>query len=172
MSTVTKIPIGYHCPECGHTTSCLYAEGEILEQEIPCGRYDCDAMAEIEPNRGSVAKVKIQRNRGGRWPVHSTAMAVSPEQIPEAEAHARSIGIPTEFDEDGCPILRSQKHKKEYAEAIGFYDLNGGYSDPQPGNKERWEDTEKDEYSYDDTEYDPITSEGMKELEEQNESQR
>lgn len=67
----------------------------------------------------------------GNWPLTSDAMGVHPTQITEAVDQARKAGIPTDFTRDGRPILTSPGHRKRYAEMRGFYDLNGGYSDPQ-----------------------------------------
>ena len=67
----------------------------------------------------------------GNWPMASDAAGVSPTQAQEAMAHATSIGIPTDFDRQGRAIFTSARHRKAYCEAIGLYDRNGGFSDPQ-----------------------------------------
>ena len=52
-------------------------------------------------------------------------------RVAEAEAHAESIGVPTEFDkESGDAIFRSRGHRKRYCRACGFHDKDGGYGDP------------------------------------------
>lgn len=66
-----------------------------------------------------------------RWPIHSTAMAVNPKQRDELQQYLASKGVQCEVDRDGCPVLTSPAHRKAVAEARGFYDRNGGYSDPQ-----------------------------------------
>jgi len=68
----------------------------------------------------------------GNWPMESDALGVNPEQIAEAEAHSREIGIPTRFTKEGCAVFESPQHRKRYAEALGYFDRNGGFSDPQP----------------------------------------
>ncbi len=71
-------------------------------------------------------------NTPGNWPMESDAMGVSPTQVVDAEKDAASIGIPTQFNkETGAAIFTSRKHRKQYCEAKGFFDRNGGFSDPQ-----------------------------------------
>lgn len=70
-------------------------------------------------------------HKAGNWPMCSDAVGVSPDQSSEAMEHAASIGVPTEFNSEGQAVFTSRKHRKKYCEAIGFYDRNGGYSDPQ-----------------------------------------
>ena len=63
--------------------------------------------------------------------MESDAAGVDVTQVNEAMAHSRSIGVPTDFNkETGAAIFTSKKHRKQYCEAIGLYDRNGGYSDP------------------------------------------
>lgn len=69
------------------------------------------------------------------WPILSDSIGVHPSQVKEAEEHAKKHGVPTEFTPDGRCILRNKQHRKAYAELIGHYDLNGGYSDPQRGGR-------------------------------------
>ena len=65
------------------------------------------------------------------WPLVSDAMAVLPEQIGEAMALDRQLGVQADFTKEGQPIFRSRGHRKEYCQAHGFFDRNGGYGDPQ-----------------------------------------
>ena len=66
-----------------------------------------------------------------RRPIHSDAAGVGVDQIAQARKHSEEIGIPTDFDSEGRAIFTSRKHRKEYCEAIGLYDKDGGYGDPQ-----------------------------------------
>ncbi|MDO8303434.1 MAG: hypothetical protein Q7T18_09350 [Sedimentisphaerales bacterium] len=72
-----------------------------------------------------------RRHTPGNWPMCSDAAGVAAHQVGEAVAHSRQIGIPTDFTEDGRAIFTSPGHRKRYCEAIGLYDRNGGYGDPQ-----------------------------------------
>ena len=85
--------------------------------------------------RDMVAEMKGFKNSPGAWPLYSDAAGVAPDQVKEAYEHSVRIGIPTEFTPDGRAIFRSRRHRKEYCEAIGLYDRNGGYGDPQRKGK-------------------------------------
>ena len=63
-------------------------------------------------------------------PIHSEAMGVHPEQIPEARRFCEMAGVKTDFDRTGRPIFRSRKHRKRYARAWNFHDRDGGDGDP------------------------------------------
>jgi len=71
------------------------------------------------------------RHPPGNWPMKSDAAGVAASQVKEAIEHSKTIGIPTDFTPDGRAIFTSAKHRKRYCEAVGLYDRNGGYSDPQ-----------------------------------------
>ena len=66
-----------------------------------------------------------------RWPIYSDAMAITPSQIPEAQAALAAAGVKTDYDSEGRPVLTDSAHRRAHSEALGFYDRNGGYSDPQ-----------------------------------------
>jgi hypothetical protein len=70
----------------------------------------------------------------GWKPLVSDALAVHPRQVQEAIADAAKKGVPTEFQKDGRPILRSREHRKAYMKAYGFFDKAAGYGDAQPGS--------------------------------------
>lgn len=69
---------------------------------------------------------------GAGWPMISEAAAINPEDVPREQARLKKRGIYTEYTPTGEPIFRSPSHRKAYCEAVGLYDRNGGYSDPQP----------------------------------------
>lgn len=75
---------------------------------------------------------KKPRRELAKWPLHSEAMAIDPEDIGYAKQVLREAGVKTEYDQIGRPILRDRQHRKEHAEAMGFYDRNAGYGDPTP----------------------------------------
>lgn len=81
--------------------------------------------------RGAARRVARNRKSSG-WPQHSIALAVHPKQIAKATAHSHKIGVPVTFDGQGNCILENRSHRKRYCEAIGAFDRNGGYGDPQP----------------------------------------
>ena len=92
---------------------------------------DPESNMKIEATRDLAAELGGARHRPGNWPMLSDAAGVSPDQVGEATRHSREIGIPTEFSRDGRAVFTDRAHRKKYCEAVGLYDRNGGYSDPQ-----------------------------------------
>jgi hypothetical protein len=68
------------------------------------------------------------------WPMRSDAFGVHPSQAAEAYRESVAAGVPTEFDpRTGQAVFRDRHHRKRAVEALSpMYDLDGGYSDPQP----------------------------------------
>lgn len=61
----------------------------------------------------------------GNWPKLSVALGVDPTQCLEAEKQAAELGIPTDFDrESGDAVIRSEKHLRKLAKALGFRSKN------------------------------------------------
>lgn len=73
-----------------------------------------------------------RQHSGEIWPMASYAAGVHHKQIPEMRAIDKKNGVPTEYTEDGDPILRGPRHRKKYLETHGLYDRNAGYTDPVP----------------------------------------
>ena len=70
------------------------------------------------------------RSGNSGWPMCSDGLAVWPSQVPEAEAHARKIGVPTEFDKrTGQCILTDRGHRARYLKANEVCDQDGGYKE-------------------------------------------
>ena len=82
---------------------------------------------------------KAQRSWGGfqsscpsNYPMKSDAMGVNPVQIPEAMAADNRLGIRIHYDPNtGQATYADKIQRKKHCEAHGFFDRNGGYSDPQ-----------------------------------------
>ena len=80
-------------------------------------------------NGRGFAKPKRRSSHAG-WPLRSDGLAVWPSQVQEAEAHARTIGVPTEFDKrTGQCILKDRRHRARYLKANGVCDKDGGYTE-------------------------------------------
>ena len=62
-------------------------------------------------------------------PIVSYALAVHPKQVKEAREDAVKKGVPTDYLDDGRPVFRSRKHRKDYFRAYGFYDRDAGIGD-------------------------------------------
>jgi hypothetical protein len=127
----------YYCysTDCGRQTERFYRMGEAPESFKHEGlTYTRDIQAEWSG----------RRNTGcANWPQVSDAMGVSHTQVKEAMADAAAMGVPTDFNSEGQAIFTSARHRKAYCEAYGYYDRNGGYSDPQRTGKvhrEQYED--------------------------------
>lgn len=90
-----------------------------------------------DQKKGAVVDLadKPRRRLGvAQWPMRSDAFGVHPDQAAEAYAESVKAGVPTEFDsKTGEAIFRSRGHRRRAVEALSpMYDLDGGYSDPQP----------------------------------------
>lgn len=111
----------FTCDKCGGYTE----EQRLMSESSKPKVCDCGDVMRRQFQAESPA------HRPGNWPMVSDAVGVNPDQSAAASEHARSIGIPTEFNSQGQAVFTSARHRKKYCEAIGFYDRNGGYSDPQ-----------------------------------------
>ncbi len=58
------------------------------------------------------------------WPIHSEALAYHPKQKKEAEAHLQKLGVPTQIDLMGRPILRDRSHRRNVLKALKLHDNN------------------------------------------------
>jgi hypothetical protein len=63
--------------------------------------------------------------------MNSDAMGVHPSQVKEARAADERLGVPIQYEKTGEAVYESASQRKKHCEAHGFYDRNGGYSDPQ-----------------------------------------
>lgn len=122
--------VPYICCSCDHEqdvelTGPLHKRPHVILCE-ECGER---ARYHFERQRG------IKYSKPGKWPMTSCAVGVGEEQREEAMAHARRIGIPTEFNKDGDAVFTSRGHRRKYCEAIGFFDRSGGYGDPQTADR-------------------------------------
>lgn len=112
--------------------------GELVE--ILMSRQEMSARqnenAEIQLEDGTLAERDFRAEfahvgtHPGNYPMESVAAGVNPKQIREAEEHSCKIGVPTYFSKRGDPIFRDRTHRRRYLRACGFFDRNGGYSDP------------------------------------------
>lgn len=101
----------------------------VGEKEVSKAQYD-------KATKSKVADLLQGHAPGGQhsagWPLYSDAVGVHPDQIPEAMAEARKHGVPTDFTPDGKVVFTSPGHRRDYCKLYGYFDLNGGYSDPSP----------------------------------------
>lgn len=118
----------YTCPTCGATTEKVRGMEEAHPRTVRC---ECGQRAE----RDFAAEQTGTDNRVWERTLWSEGLAVHPEQVPEAIAFNKRMGVPfTEYDADGRPGFRSRGHRRAYGKAWQAFDGDAGYSDPQPRN--------------------------------------
>ena len=86
------------------------------------------------PKTHEVEEVKLPTRAGRRkatYPLCSDTLGVHPDQRMDAVRESINLGVPTDFTPDGRAILESKGHRKRYAEALGYFDKDGGYGDPK-----------------------------------------
>lgn len=58
------------------------------------------------------------------WPIHSLALGYHHTQREEATAHLAKLGVPTEIDPQGRPVLRNREHRRALLKALKITDRN------------------------------------------------
>jgi hypothetical protein len=130
-----------------NTTTYLYRRvdnGDLVKVEMTFGELlERQQYGFIVLDDGLVAKRVIkeqpqppafQRKGIARWPLYSQAAGCLPKQVKSFREQAQKEGL---TGVDFCPktgdaIFESKGQRRKYLEARGFFDRNGGYSDPQP----------------------------------------
>jgi hypothetical protein len=77
-------------------------------------------------------ETQVEGNRPWSRPIKSIAMAVHPDQVQEAAEMDVKLGVPTEYTEDGRPILRDRDHRRRFMQAHGLFDRDAGFGDAAP----------------------------------------
>lgn len=71
----------------------------------------------------------------GNWPMTCEMSVVVPvAQVAAAKRKARAAGTDIDFKIEGGlakGVFESPGHRRQYCEAMGMYDMNGGHSDPR-----------------------------------------
>ena len=111
---------------------CYSHKEDVLERSFPFGKAPEVIRSQGKTYHRDFQAEHVKTRPPGNWPMESDSLGVDPSQIKEAEAESIRLGIPTRFTSDGCAVLESPSHRKRLAEAYGYFDRNGGYSDPQP----------------------------------------
>jgi hypothetical protein len=65
------------------------------------------------------------------WPMWSDNGGCHSEQIGEWSGTLEKHGVSADFRKDGAIKWESAAHRKKCCEALGMFDRNGGYGDPQ-----------------------------------------
>ena len=113
-------------------------DGEVVELFMPFAEHDRrvkDGKITLDDGRKAATHFNP---RGGistvpaNYPMTSSAAGVHPGQIKEHMEHLRSKGCgQVNHTKDGDIIFESKGQRKKVCEALGLYDRNGGFSDPQ-----------------------------------------
>jgi hypothetical protein len=70
------------------------------------------------------------------YPMVSSAAGVHPGQIKEHQAHLKAMGCGhVEHTKDGDLVFNDRTQRRRVCEALGLFDRNGGFSDPQPKHR-------------------------------------
>lgn len=84
----------------------------------------CEMFAYSKPPGGQ---------RPACWPMVCEAAGVHPSQRKEAYEASVKLGVPTDYNKEGDPIIRDRSHYKNYLTKVrGFFDRDAGYGDATP----------------------------------------
>ncbi len=119
--------------------------GEFVEQKFPIGtapesveiegkRFFRDRASDMAANQNGFI-MRSDSSSGtttgrGAWPMKSDGAGCHPGQIPDMEAHAKSRGVTTQYDQStGQAIFRDRTHRSKHLKAFDLHDNDAGYSD-------------------------------------------
>ena len=117
-------------------------EPEIVELQLTMAEFQKRVKNDIiKLDDGRTAKVYWGSYATGRrqvgtnpsnYPMVSEAMGVLPSQVKAHMDHLRAMGCgQVNHTKDGAIIFEDKAQRKKVCEALGFFDRNGGYGDPQ-----------------------------------------
>ena len=118
------------------------SDGEIVEVFMSFAEYDRLVKHETmtlpdgrdaKIHWGSMALISTVPSN---YPMVSSAAGVNPSQIKEHMDHLRAKGCgQVNHTKNGDIIFESKGQRKKVCEALGLYDRNGSFSDPQPKSR-------------------------------------
>lgn len=118
--------------------------GEVVELVLSFAEFDRRVKdGKITLDSGEIAFYSWDQHRltstvPGNYPMVCTAAGVHPGQIKEHMEHLRQMGCgQVNHTNDGDLIFESKGQRKKVCEALGLYDRNGSYGDPQAKNRTR-----------------------------------
>lgn len=118
-------------------------DGEVVEVSLSFAEHDRRVKNDtIKLDDGRTAKrvwggaTSLQHRSiatcPGNYPMVSSAAGVHPADIKKHMDHLRSMGCGTvHHNKDGDVIFESKDQRKKVCEALGLFDRNGSYGDPQ-----------------------------------------
>jgi hypothetical protein len=119
-------------------------DGEIVELSMSFAEFDRRVKdGKLIMNDGRSATSYFNPRAGistvpANYPMVSSAAGVHPDQVKEHMDHLRSMGCgQVNHTKDGDVIFESKGQRKKVCEALGLFDRNGSYGDPQAKNATR-----------------------------------
>lgn len=117
-------------------------DGEVVELFMSFAEHDRRVKDdEITLDDGRKAKTFWNAKSGistvpANYPMVCTAAGVHPGQIREHMEHLRKMGCgQVDHTKDGDVIFRDKRQRKKVCEALGLFDRNASYDDPQPKHR-------------------------------------
>lgn len=118
---------------CFKCQTCNRVEEEVREMRNARKRGPLCPDCEVTMLRDLVSEHGGFKNTPDIYPMYSEAMGViHPHEVKLVQQKLAARGVKANFNSDLCIELRSKGHRKQVAEALGYFDRNGGYSDPSP----------------------------------------
>lgn len=99
----------------GHAPRTVRVDGEKLFKN-----YGAEATPPPSSSRRSVM-----------WPQQATMSGVLPSQVPETQKHLAEHGVTCDFNRQGEPKWRSQRHQDQYCRAMGMFNKDSVTASPR-----------------------------------------
>lgn len=114
------------------------ASGEVVPLMLSFAEFDRRVKdGKITLDDGTTASYswdqhKLMSTVPANYPMVCTAAGVHPGQVKTHMEHLRKMGCgQVDHTKDGDVIFRDKKQRKQVCEALGLFDRNGSYGDPQ-----------------------------------------
>jgi len=120
----------------------MKGSGEVVEVHLSFAEFDRRVKnGKIRLDDGEVGiydwrQHKLTKTLPGNYPMESDAAGVHPAQIKDQIEHLKNMGCGfVEHSKDGNPIFHDKAQRKHVCEALGLFDRNASYGDPQPKHR-------------------------------------
>lgn len=104
--------------------------GETFEEAHPMGK--APKHIRLADNRIAFRDLHAEhpiQHHADLYPKASSSCGVAKNQIKEAEAHSRKVGVPTHYNERGDPVFTSRSHQNAFLKATGRRNNDPGWGD-------------------------------------------
>lgn len=116
--------------------------GEVIELALSLAEYDKrvkDGRITLDDGKTAVydwRQHRLTKTLPANYPMVCTAAGVHPAQIQDHIEHLRQKGCGfVEHTKDGDVVFQDKAQRKRVCEALGLYDRNASYDDPQPKHR-------------------------------------